>query len=157
MAGYGTNEGLSAYAVSTGRVVSGDPEVARNVGAAFIDGSYGPRFSGIRTGGFAQARAWPRTGAVTSEGFPIPSEIVPETVIHASYEAALRHDAKPGSLSPDQGGSGRITSVKAGSVAVDFADPVALAQAGISGPTFPAIDALLAGLLMQPRLGIMVV
>jgi hypothetical protein len=101
MAGYGDDSGFNTWLTETGYVLPvGAPsaEVLRNRGAGYIDAVYGARFSGIPTGGFAQERAWPRTGAY-AYGQPIGDSIIPDAVIKASYAAAWQEASAPGSLS----------------------------------------------------------
>ena len=101
MAGYGTDEGFSAWLDENGyELPDGAPSAAvlRNRGSAYIDATYGPRFSGQPTGGFAQERAWPRTGA-SAYGQAIGDTVIPDAVVRASYVAALAEAKAPGSLS----------------------------------------------------------
>lgn len=101
MAGYGDDSGFNTWLTENGYTLSvGAPTAAvlRNRGAGYIDGVYGARFSGIPTGGFAQERAWPRTGAY-AYGQPIGDSIIPDAVIKASYAAAWQEASSPGSLS----------------------------------------------------------
>lgn len=93
MAGYGDNAGFTSYAEAAGYVfpdgaTDAQKTAARQRGSLVID-RYEPRFSGRRTGGYAQERAWPRTGATTYYGEAIPSTEIPVAVINASYEAAF--------------------------------------------------------------------
>lgn len=93
MAGYGTNEAAQAYWMDAGYVLpegadAADIAAARQRGSLAID-RYEPKFSGRRTGGYAQERAWPRTGATTYYGEAIPSNEIPVAIINASYEAAF--------------------------------------------------------------------
>lgn len=100
MAGYGDDSTFEAWATENGYTLPTgglSAEVLRNRGAAYIDGVYGARFSGIPTGGFEQERAWPRTGAYAF-GQPIGDSIIPDAVIKASYAAAWQEASSPGSL-----------------------------------------------------------
>jgi hypothetical protein len=72
---------------------------ARQRGSLVID-RYEPRFNGHRIGGYAQERAWPRTGASTYYGEAIPPTEVPVPIINASYEAAFLELTNPSSLLP---------------------------------------------------------
>jgi len=58
-------------------------------------------FPGVKTGGRTQVLAWPRAGAVDWSGAAILADEVRIEVQYATYEAALRELATPGSLSPD--------------------------------------------------------
>lgn len=125
MAGYGTNEAATAYWTAAGYVVpegtSADQiTAARQRGSLVID-RYEPRFTGRRTGGFAQERAWPRAGASTYYGEAIPSDVVPVAIENASYEAALLELTNPGSLSPVVTGSTTVKREKIGQLEVEYA------------------------------------
>lgn len=164
MAGYGTNEGFTAYAEAAGYVFQDgttEPQktAARQRGSLFID-RYEPRFSGSRTAGFAQERAWPRTGASTYYGEAIPSDIVPEAVVNASYEAAFLELTNPGSLSPVVTGSATVKREKVGSLEVEYSTSTSTSIADIvamATPVATAIEGML-WLFMCPVLpGILVV
>lgn len=125
MAGYGTNEGFTAYAVAQGYVIpagTADAAItaARQRGSMAID-RYEPQFSGRRTGGYAQDRAWPRTGAMTYYGETIPSDIIPQPIIDASYEASFLELITPGSLSPVVTGNSIAKREKVGELEVEYA------------------------------------
>ncbi|WCK26643.1 DnaT-like ssDNA-binding protein [Agrobacterium pusense] len=122
---YGDNAGFTAYAEAAGYVIpdgTTDAQIsaARQRGALFID-RYEPRFSGSRTGGYAQERAWPRTGASTYYGEPITSDVVPAAIVNASYEAAYLELTNPGSLSPVVTGSSTVKREKVGSLEIEYA------------------------------------
>lgn len=158
MAAYGTAEGLAAYAASLGTSVpAGSVAGALLRASAYIDGRYGRRFSGARAGGFAQERAWPRAGATTAEGFAVPADAVPLAVVNATYEAALRELAEPGSLSPDYVAGDAVTKMKAGSVELSFATPDASMGAAAAQPVFTVIDEMLADLLVLKLPAVLVV
>ncbi|KQW79721.1 DnaT-like ssDNA-binding protein [Brevundimonas sp. Root1279] len=100
MAGYGDDAGFEAWLTENGYTLpdgAPEPAVLRQRGAGYIDGEYGALFTGVPTGGFAQERAWPRTGA-TYYGSAIPDDVVPDQVIKSSYVAALHEADNPGSL-----------------------------------------------------------
>lgn len=165
MAGYGDNDGFRACAAAAGYVIpdgTTDAEIAaaRQRGSLVID-RYEMRFSGTRTGGYAQDRAWPRTGATTYYGEPIPSDVIPAPIVSASYEAAFLELTNPGSLSPVITASESVQREKIGQLEVEYqqasssatpADLVALAT-----PVVTIIEGLL-WLFLRPCLpGIMVV
>jgi len=157
MPNYGTEAGLTEYAASVGALVpAGDPLPALVRASVYIDGRYGPRFVGVRSGGYAQALAWPRTGAVTREGFSIPSSVIPDVIGNATYEAALRELAAPGSLSPDFIASQQVTREKVGEIEVAYAE-TASKGADAARPVVTVIDEMLAGLLSRPVPGVLVV
>ena len=101
MAGYGDDTGFDAYLAANGYtlpVTAPTQAILRERGSAYIDGTYGPRFSGVPAGGFAQERSWPRTGAY-AYGALIGDDVIPVAVINASYAAAWQEASSPGSLS----------------------------------------------------------
>ncbi|MFK0273658.1 DnaT-like ssDNA-binding protein [Ensifer sp. NPDC090286] len=125
MAGYGDNDGFTAYATAAGYVfpdgtTDAQKTAARQRGSLVID-RYEPRFSGRRIGGYAQERAWPRTGAQTYYGEAIPSAEVPVAIINASYEAAFLELTNPGSLSPVVTGTSTVKREKVGQIEVEYA------------------------------------
>jgi hypothetical protein len=146
MAGYGTNEGFTAYAEAAGYVIpdgttDAQKNAARQRGALFID-RYEPRFSGLRTGGYSQERAWPRTGASTYYGEPIPSDVVPVAIVNASYEAAFLELTNPGSLSPVVTGSATVKREKVGSLEVEYATSTSTNIADILAMATPVVTAI---------------
>ncbi|MGI4776950.1 MAG: DnaT-like ssDNA-binding protein [Janthinobacterium lividum] len=64
-------------------------------------GAWNSLFSGTKDGGRAQSREWPRIRAFDFGGSAIDAATVPIEVEQATYEAALREVASPGSLNPD--------------------------------------------------------
>ncbi|QIG67252.1 hypothetical protein EVB37_016 [Rhizobium phage RHph_TM3_3_3] len=125
MAGYGDNTKAQAYWAAAGYVVpagTSDPQItaARQRGSLVID-RYERFFSGTRTGGFAQERAWPRTGASTYYGEAIPSDMVPVAIENASYEAAWLELGTPGILSPVVTGTSTVKREKVGQLEVEYA------------------------------------
>jgi hypothetical protein len=123
MAGYGTDQGYADWLAENGYTPPVDaptPAVLRNRGAGYIDGVYGARFSGIPTGGFAQERAWPRTGAF-AYGLPVGDSIIPDAVIKASYAAAWFEANNLGSLSASGSEASRVKREKVeGAVEVEY-------------------------------------
>lgn len=164
MAGYGTNEGFTAYAEAAGYVFpdgTTEPQktAARQRGSLFID-RYEPRFSGSRTGGYTQERAWPRTGASTYYGEPIPSDVVPVAIVNASYEAAYLELTNPGSLSPVVTGSSTVKREKVGSLEIEYAASSSTDIGNIVAMATPVVTAIegMLWLFMCPVLpGILVV
>lgn len=164
MAGYGTDQSFRDYAEATGYVIpdgTTDPQIAaaRQRGSLVID-RYEPKFSGRRTGGYAQERAWPRTGATTYYGEAIPSNETPVAIINASYEAAFLELTNPGSLSPVVTGTQTVKREKIGQLEVEYAttsstdigDLVALAT-----PVVTVIEGMLWPFFVPPMPGVLVV
>lgn len=123
MAGYGTDEAFAAWLVENGYALpdsAPSAPVLRQRGATYIDGTYGARFSGHPTGGFAQERAWPRTGAC-AYGQPIGDTVIPSLVVLASYAAAWQEASEPGSLSVSGSEATRLKREKVeGAVEVEY-------------------------------------
>lgn len=105
---YGTLAGATSYhadrdnAAWTAAGVTDAKRTAALVRAsAALDGQYGAQFPGRKTGGRAQALAWPRTGAWDHcAGEDIPDDETPVQVVSAAYELALAELQRPGSSSP---------------------------------------------------------
>lgn len=116
MTHYGTLSGALAYHAARGNtawssvaVTDEQRTIALTRAAATLDGQYGPRFLGRRTGGRAQALAWPRVGVPDVDaGEDVDPEAVPPEVEAAAYEIALAELASRGSTAP-QITPGRLT------------------------------------------------
>jgi hypothetical protein len=157
MAGYGDDSGFTAWLAANGYVLPAgapSPAVLRQRGSTYIDGLYGPRFSGVPTGGFAQERAWPRTDAC-AYGSSIGSGIIPDAVVQASYFAAYAEAVAPGSLSTTYtpGTAKVLTEVKG----IKWEVVGDASEAGAMIPVISAVEGLLAPFLIQPLPGIVVV
>ena len=158
MAGYGDDAGFEAWLIDNGHAVpEGVVPVAalRQRGSAYIDGLYGPRFSGLPTGGFTQERAWPRTGA-TAHGQSIPDTLVPAAIIQASYAAALHEATSPGALSATASAAGVIKREKVDVLEVEYAAGSGDALKDAT-PMLLAVEGLLAPFLSQPMPAVFVV
>ncbi|MGO8368871.1 DnaT-like ssDNA-binding protein [Rhizobium ruizarguesonis] len=164
MAGYGSNAAFTAYADAAGYVVpegtSADQiTAARQRGSLVID-RYEARFSGKRTGGYAQERAWPRTGASTYYGEAIPSDLVPIAIENASYEAAFLELTNPGSLLPVVTGSSTVKREKVGQLEVEYATSSSMSVddlVALATPVVTVIEGLLWPFLCPVLPGILVV
>jgi hypothetical protein len=121
---------------------------------------YEIRFSGLRTGGFAQERAWPRTGAATYYGEAIPADVIPVAIVNASYEAAFLELTNPGSLSPVVTGTSTVKQEKIGELEVEYAASSSTSVAdmvAMATPVVTVIEGMLWPFLMPCLPGIMVV
>lgn len=164
MAGYGNNADFTAYAAAAGYVfpdgtTDDQKTAARQRGSLVID-RYEPRFSGTRTGGFAQERAWGRTGATTYYGEAIPDGTIPVAIVNASYEAAFIELTNPGSLSPVVTGNAAVKREKVGPLETEYATSSSTSQADIiamATPVVTIIEGLLWPFLYQPLPAILVV
>lgn len=142
MASYGTNAGLAAYATSTGRTVTGDPDVLRLMASNYLDGLYWGRYIGQPVDAYGDA--WPRTGITGVTG-------VPDRVDQATYEAALLYDADANALSSgsvSNNGSGAVTQEKVDVISVSYAAPMNdynMANDSVidNMPRYGAVEALL--------------
>lgn len=158
MAGYGEDNGFTAWLADNGLTM---PEgalavaVLRQRGSSYIDGLYGPKFSGQPTGGLAQERAWPRTGA-EAFGQSIPTDTIPNAVIQASYAAAYQEAIRPGSLSVAVTAAGTLKRKKIGPLEKEYfegsGDVVADGILKLS-----AVEGLLAPFFAAPDIAVFVV
>lgn len=102
---YGSVEAADAYHTARGNsgwTGTNDAKAAALlVASEALDAQYAGAFPGQRVLGRRQVRAWPRSWAIDTIGDAIPNNSVPIEVEHATYELALRHIRKPGSLSVD--------------------------------------------------------
>lgn len=157
MTGYGTDEDFEAWAATNGYTVPETPSVAvlRQRGSAYLDGLYGPRFSGLPTDGFSQERAWPRTAA-EAYGVSIPSDEVPLAIEQASYFAAYQEALKPGSLAVSASQGGALKRKKIEGLEKEFFEGSgdAVADATLR---FSAIEGLVAPFLTRPLPAVFVV
>lgn len=152
MAGYGTDEGFSAWATAAGHTVpAGSVQSARQRGSAYIDAVYGHRFTGAPTDGVDQERAWPRTGG-SAYGSALASDLIPARVIEASYEAALIELRAPGSLTIVTDPAKRVKRQKVDTIEREFFEPGE--GAGSGAPVSSVIEGLLAPLLVPEAAGI---
>jgi hypothetical protein len=122
MAGYGADDGFTAWLAGEGLTLPGDaPAVAvlRQRGSRYIDATYGSRFSGSPTGGIDQERAWPRSGAC-AYGVSIADDVIPDAVVEASYFAAFQEAKSPGSLSAAVAGSKQVKRQKVEGIEREF-------------------------------------
>lgn len=145
---YGTESGGDAYHTARNNTAwtsadSATKLAALLVASEYIDGKYGEEFCGRRTGLRAvQVREWPRQGIYDERtGEAISATDVPREVEYATYEAALRHIASPGSLLVDVTKGTRISKVAvSGAVSVEYEGIGDLSDMQVS---IPAIDRLL--------------
>lgn len=152
MSAYGTLIGADAYHLARGNTAwagdNADKDIARLRGSDYIDQAFRSSFPGERTNGrnsaTPQDREWPRTDAYDIDGALIPDDDVPQEVIDASYEAALRELVSPGSLMPDYDPSSQAKREKVDVIEVEYT-----AAHGVASvmPIITAIRAILAPIL----------
>lgn len=99
MASYGTNEGFEEWLSAQGLTLPpGAPsvDVLRQLGSAYVDSAYEYRLQcSRRAGGFEQELAWPRSGHRVN-GQSVPSDLIPQAWVYASYRAAYLNAVTPG-------------------------------------------------------------
>lgn len=97
MNSYGTDDGFLEWLTSQGLPTpAGDPAILRQIGSNYIDAAYEARLNcSSRAGGFNQLLAWPRENHRIN-GQTVPSDLVPQAWINASYRAAYLEDMTPG-------------------------------------------------------------
>ena len=157
---YGTVAAADAYHAARANAAWTGEEPAKQAAllraSAYIDGKYQFQnargrweslFSGIKTGGRAQALQWPRTGAADNEGSAIPADEIPTEIEQATYEAALREIAAPGSLSPDYVATNAIKRQKVDVLEIEYQSAAPGAGGVPTRPVITVVDELVAPLL----------
>lgn len=123
---YGTVNGYHTYHTERESLTGphGDAAVlaALLVASEWIDARYRTLFCGLKVGERAQAREWPRTGALDYYGYAVESTSVPVEIEQATYEAALIHLTGSTPLSQN------FTPAKYRTVSVDGAISLEYAQ-----------------------------
>ena len=157
---YASIETINAYAVkhgasfpitgsdtpSTEAAIAAAEAAARRATAA-IDGTYGARFIG-EPASAQQALEWPRSDA-WFRGEELPDDTIPQKIVEAVAEAAIRELAEPGVMSPDLDRGGRVKSESVeGAVAVTYMDGAP------AETTFTVIDGKLRGLIRAAARGL---
>jgi hypothetical protein len=129
-----------------------DAKLAALVRASvWIDNTYRGRFSGRKSGGRSQEREWPRIEATDAAGDELAEDEVPSEIEEATYEAALRELARPGSLAPDFEGSKLVKSERKKIGQIEKETEYVEATAASSVPVFAMIDGILAGILVPAK------
>ena len=85
---------------------------------------------------------WPRAGVIDGNEYPVDEDIIPEKLMKAQAEAALR-EIETGTLQPDVEGPSNIQTMKAGSLAITYFD----GKSG-TGSQFTVIEGLLSGFVI---------
>jgi hypothetical protein len=148
MAGYGDDSAFSTWLTDNGYTLpvgAPVPAVLRNRGSQYIDAVYGDRFIGL-IAAFDQERQWPRTGA-SLRGVAIPSDVVPQAVINASFYAAYQEATNPGSLSATGSASTAVTREKIGQIEVQYASATSESTGAALTPLISIVDGMLAPFL----------
>lgn len=162
MSFYGTLSDANTYHSDRGNTAwAAASEEERNAallrGSDYIDqrymrrlgtGAYVSMFPGIPNESNTNGRQWPRDGAVDGYGRAIASDVIPEVVQRATYEAAIRELANPGSLSPDFVPGDKVIHERVGKIQTSYAMlPTARKDDNSNRPVVPQIDEILAILL----------
>lgn len=148
MAGYGTDDGFTAWLADNGYdLPAGAPAVAvlRQRGSVYIDALYGSRFVGVIADP-AQERQWPRERALVS-GKMLPADVVPGAVISAAYQAALQEAKAPGKLTVIGSTASAVKRVKVGPLEKEYQGVSADAAAINMTPVISLVDGMLAPFL----------
>lgn len=123
-----------------------DKEAALRRATSALDALYGSRFPGARKNGRSQALQWPRTDAYDADGEEIASDEIPDEVIKATCEFAVRELAEPGSTMPDLERGGAIRALRAGSVSIEYAG------SATARTVYSIVDGIIAPLLTARRM-----
>ena len=150
---YGTVDGSKTYFSDRGVTGWSDDGTTDAVLATillraseFIDGRYESMFPGYRVGLRSQERAWPRNDASDRYCNPIPATEIPNEVIYATYEAALREKQAPGTLTPDIDFTARRERVRVEG-AVEFQYSSLPQRAEVYRKIMTIVDAIIAPVL----------
>jgi len=158
---YGTLTDAAAYHAARGQSdwstgSDGARTAALIRASTALDGRYGARFGGVKTGGRTQELAWPRIGAFDAcAGEEIAADTVPVEIERATYELALVEFLNPGALSPSVT-PGRVTKrEKVEGIEREFmtgSDGWAAGSLSLR-PVFPVVDDLLRCVLTSTGAG----
>jgi hypothetical protein len=112
----------------------------------WLDAGYLTRWPGRRANGRAQRREWPRIEAVDASGDDVDAATIPDEVVAAQIEAALRELIVPNSLTPDYVPGRTVRREQVGPLSVEY-----LARGDLSAvlPTLTSVDNALAPLIGQ--------
>lgn len=143
----------ASYATARGLMFPAEPganaEAALRRGTSWLDGVYRGSFPGRRKNGRAQALEWPRTGAVDITGEEIADGEIPQEIVQACCEAAIRELAAPGSLSPDVTPGQIEKRIKVEGIEIEYA--IGAGTVGEQRPVVSIIDDILSSLIAIRR------
>jgi len=145
MAGYGDDVGFGAWLAGMGYTLPvGAPTAAvlRQRGSDYLDATYEPFWTGIRTDGITQERAWPRTDAKYHCVNSIDSDAIPIVIVNGSYRAAYLEAVTAGVLAGLVQTGARVKREKADVLEVEYMDDGAAKAGGAYGFVDPMIDGL---------------
>lgn len=98
---YGDVAGFKAYWIARGNQLVAafdDDDILASllVASEYLDATFRTQFMGLKLGGRAQVREWPRSGVIDIYGYGVDNTIVPPEMVQATYQAALRQHNTPG-------------------------------------------------------------
>ena len=140
---YGTDSDFNAWLSQFGYALpvgAPSPTVLRTRGSAYLDATYEPLWSGIRTDPLNQSDAWPRTGATLFCTTSIPDNVTPIAIVTASYRAAYLEALTPGILSGSPSSGPRVKWQKVDVIEREFFDDGAATIGNAGGFIDPSID-----------------
>lgn len=159
MAGYGDDIAFAGYLAGLGLTLpvgAPAPAVLRQIGSDYLDAAYEHRLAcSKRTGGFAQERAWPRTGHSIG-GETLPDDLIPPAWVNASYRAAYLQATQPGWAQGGTAPSERVKREKVGPIDTEYFGPAegAQANAAMGFNVDPLIDGMISVWLCPTRFGV---
>lgn len=150
---YGSDDAMAAWATANGLTLPASPAKAilRQRGTAYVDGLYGDQFPGKRTGGYAQAEAWPRTDA-DFEGDAIPSDVVPAAIEQAAYWAGYYSTQRAAGLGGAYVPGEQVKRKKLEGLEKEYFEAAASLGARAGVPVFPEVEGLLYPFLIDADL-----
>lgn len=146
MAGYGDDTSFAAWLAGQGLSLPAGvtPAVLRQIGSDYVDGAYEWRLAcSRRAGGFAQERAFPRSGHSVG-GETLPDDLIPQAWVNASYRAAYLQATQPGWAQGGTAPSERVKREKVGPIDTEYFGPTegAQANAAVGFNVDPLIDGM---------------
>lgn len=118
-------------------------EVLLRRAALYIDNRYLNRWKGYATTD-TQRLEWPRIDAVTSSGWYIACNTIPEALKYAQVEAAIRLNEDEANVQPDLARGGKVKSEKVDVIAITYMDGAP------SRTVYTQIDEWLKDLIIEP-------
>lgn len=99
------------------------------------------RWQGDRVSGRSQALAWPRSDVYDAENNLVGNDELPQEVVDACCELALRELVEANSIAPDFVSSDKVKREKIGEIEVEYADTSNSAKSVT--PVIPIVDSLI--------------
>lgn len=133
MDNYGDAAGFIDYHEKRGRVIPASWKANSNavieqaliVASEWVDRKFANLFIGYKSGGYQQAREWPRKAAYSTNTIPnyvFGDAEIPAEMSSATYEVAFRQATKPGVLSLDYTPNKYKTVRVDGAVSIEYAN-----------------------------------